>query len=770
MAQTAFTRYGHLPNLLAPNHLAAYYPQSNGAPVAGSSLPTRQDSFHRQGNPSTAPRPPQMNTSEPRPVSRAGNSRSASRAAPSPVPVALPFRLSAQPSSMTPENNAFLAKLLAADKMPRQSTPLSAPSPFNEHFSATPTGMARHSNYSTPPPGLSSHSMSSMTTSLNPTPAFNTLQPAPTLVPSPGGEMERIRQAAAREQQDLESRRPDYLHRQHRPESESTTPLGFPDAPTHPTVGIQETPNKGRRISLFQETSEESFEESLMAGGYGRYRTAEWVRQPQPSVVDPTGVTTPARILSALERNVIPPLSEREQKKRKRLEAFKSSNSTINGPCTLFPVELEGKGRVLLDIPNETAPPEPYIRKRAANRRRKRGEQPREHELTPPPEAPLDSPNWPDEEFPWRMRTEERAENTKHEEQERLMIIENYLARDTDDEDDDEEGPQGYDEGAAIPSSSWGVIFDEDRPTPSRRGRGKMIPLAADPTQAPAHIRQRSYFPSDPADARAALLSKRSVRELAFRNDRKLRSFPQRQPDQICICRGTDDGRQLVECEVCRIWFHLDCLGIEDVAALGPEDRPWYCSDCRTDSDERRDVDMRSAYREPTFVPTDEAARVRRVYNAPFLLESAPIQDSPLPSWRAGRLPKTPSRPEGGGLRDDELEEEMRPDPRFTTPKRRRVVGSGGTDETPFDPTSTPSRGVTLGKHGQGGNLGFQTPSRKGGSSRLIAGPSSSSGVYGSLEGSPLYARFPTAGIQADYSPVYRTSTRGCSPKRARLE
>lgn len=37
------------------------------------------------------------------------------------------------------------------------------------------------------------------------------------------------------------------------------------------SIGITESPMKGRRIKLFQETSEESFEESLMAGGYGRY-------------------------------------------------------------------------------------------------------------------------------------------------------------------------------------------------------------------------------------------------------------------------------------------------------------------------------------------------------------------------------------------------------------------------------------------------------------------------------------------------------------------
>ena len=79
----------------------------------------------------------------------------------------------------------------------------------------------------------------------------------------PGGEMERIRHAAREDHlaqvKEAEARRPEYLQR-------STAPSDG-DKP----VGITETPMRGRRLKLFQETSEESFEESLMAGGYGRY-------------------------------------------------------------------------------------------------------------------------------------------------------------------------------------------------------------------------------------------------------------------------------------------------------------------------------------------------------------------------------------------------------------------------------------------------------------------------------------------------------------------
>ena len=90
--------------------------------------------------------------------------------------------------------------------------------------------------------------------------------------PAAGGEMERIRQAAVEDQKaflrEAEKRRPEYLKRTKRRLSEVEN---FVVDEEEKPVGITESPQKGRRLKLFQETSEESFEESLMAGGYGRY-------------------------------------------------------------------------------------------------------------------------------------------------------------------------------------------------------------------------------------------------------------------------------------------------------------------------------------------------------------------------------------------------------------------------------------------------------------------------------------------------------------------
>jgi hypothetical protein len=113
-----------------------------------------------------------------------------------------------------------------------------------------------------------------------PPPTSPPIPPAsPVATLTAGGEMERIRQAMIHDQlahyQETENRRPDYLRRTKRTLTEADPAALLVDESRErersTAVGITESPVKGRRLKLFQETSEESFEESLMAGGYGRY-------------------------------------------------------------------------------------------------------------------------------------------------------------------------------------------------------------------------------------------------------------------------------------------------------------------------------------------------------------------------------------------------------------------------------------------------------------------------------------------------------------------
>jgi len=107
------------------------------------------------------------------------------------------------------------------------------------------------------------------------------MSPSHPVAPQPvkaGGELDRIRQHMLEDRllqmREAESRRPEYLKRTKRPLSEVDSSYHDDDdvdGEKVTSVGIMESPHKGRRLKLFQETSEESFEESLMAGGYGRY-------------------------------------------------------------------------------------------------------------------------------------------------------------------------------------------------------------------------------------------------------------------------------------------------------------------------------------------------------------------------------------------------------------------------------------------------------------------------------------------------------------------
>ncbi|KAI5885219.1 uncharacterized protein SCHCODRAFT_02521322 [Schizophyllum commune H4-8] len=449
-----------------------------------------------------------------------------------------------------------------------------------------------------------------------------------------GGELQRIRQAEMEQQlaqyQEAESRRPEYLVRTKRTLVEAD-PTAFDEGNVlrERNLGIMDSPSKGRRIKLFQETSEESFEESLMAGGYGRYRTADWVRAPQPippmtQRLTPTpAATAPNNANSPENIDPTPPPAptEKELRKRKRLAAFKGESPVGNTqPTKLMPVELAGKGRVLLDVlPSEL--PEPNSasesstkKKGPPGRRRKKPEERRTLAATVMT-ADLhtgDRPNWPDAEFPWKLRTDEREEHARQEEEEKLKWIEKFLDRESDDEADSVAGTVGEDE-EILPSASWGQVYEDtaDRPMPPRRGRGKMVPLHADPEAArrPRAATVRSFFPSDPGDARAALLAKKSVRALSFRRSRALTD---RQNEMICVCKGRDDGKDLVQCDGCRTWYHLRCLGIRNMAELGKEEDPWYCERCVDDRSLSSDDEHEPVvYREPTFVPTEDLPAIQ---------------------------------------------------------------------------------------------------------------------------------------------------------------
>lgn len=524
-----------------------------------------------------------------------------------------------------------------------------------------------------------------------------------------GGEMARIRAQLLENQisltREAEARRPDYLKRAKR--IESPPPLDIDDKEGQrvaATIGVTESPIKGRRLMLFQETSDESFEESLMAGGYDRYRT-DLQRPEDPGDLDHAG-----------EPEALPLVNEQELRQKNRLSAFRSSSQVSSSRSQLTPVEVEGYGRVLMDIGPSDPPSSNKISPSKKKRSRKKKKTPSMDELKDQSAFPLqveaasDVPNWPDSQFPWRLRSEQCDDYAKMEEEQRLRYIENFLCRDSDDEDHEES------------------LFQNESARPGFcSGRGKMYPLFARSQNRDRGPTTVSVVPSDPADARTALLSKRSIRQFSFRRTPHKSTNDDIDDEIVCICRGSDDGRELVQCDGCYTWYHLHCIGIRSIADLGREEDPWFCGSCA----KTPPPDILPAS-EPTFVPTEEKLRHDKSYDPPFF--HVGLHPSPAVPWSSSpRPPMTPPGRRAGphissGSSWDESSSQPGPQtPQHSSQSVRVYTATPGytepfmADESPFDPTSTPSRGIRFGApfatpknnfwQGRGPEL-FNTPTR----------------------------------------------------------
>ncbi|TFY57080.1 hypothetical protein EVG20_g8684 [Dentipellis fragilis] len=347
----------------------------------------------------------------------------------------------------------------------------------------------------------------------------------------------------------------------------------------------------------------------------------------------------------------------------------------------------------------------------------------------------------------------ERKEQEQAEEAEKLRWIERFLEEDSAESDEDGEGEDAV-------AAMEGV---QPPPGPAawfRGGRGKTVPLHD--RNVPAG---RVAFPSDPADARAALLSKREVRALAYRRQLAMDLDPGPEPadDEVC--------------DACRTWYHLECIGIHDVAELGREEDPWYCPRCVEGNGEE---DTPSS--EPTFAPTDEGPTPHRPHPDPLFFQAIAMQESPLDAWR-GRFPDMPTTPtragnvrasnvslarsswtDGGSARHDHpATPPSRAPPAYvrvqaTTPGyERNFMQEGG---SPFDPTSTPSRGFMFGAP-------FTTPKPGGGAVPRGTGMSTPPARHALPRPPPSGSPY-RGDVVYDDTPVDRTGPRPVAPLPAR--
>ncbi|KAI8983205.1 hypothetical protein BD414DRAFT_490248 [Trametes punicea] len=747
-------KMSHLPTPQSPSNLAQYAPELNGSPV--SNIPRDTQTPHAlDARAATPPREEPQTVSAVSFMTPESSPLFPRKLVPSATPVAGPSTAPHTPQRHQPEPPSTVRPGSAADSSGSRivvdtALPPLAPAPvITTPVSSHSRGITPASRLSSPFQDRSSDRRATKSKSRSPmllddSPmavdifSARPSTPPPLATPIPqralGGEIHRIHlQAAADRAERLyekEARRPDYLIREKRPHPDEDIPtLDELDASTA-TLGVTESPIKGRRLQLFQATSEETFEQSLLAGGYPAYgspsykvpepqtpvqnsrggkaalsqRALQWLQQATPGQPGPSAMARPEEPL-AEEAESVP--SEKEMRKRRRLELFMKEPERKESGLKLFPVQIEGRGRVLLNMPPQGLVPHPETppRKRAATRKRRRrggrksGAGPRDEDDGEPVE-----PDWPDGAFPWCMRAQERSEMAKMEQKERLKWIERFLERDSESDEEEE------DQVLRPPLQS----HDNDRPA-HRRGRGKMVPLRANPD---LHSRDKNMLVScDPADARAALLSKRSVRALASRRHEGEENDGE---EVICIgCGRGDDGSDLVQCDECQTWYHLRCIGIKTIAELGKEEDPWYCDACL-------DIRPSSPLTEPTFVPTDDRPIESSSHRDSLFLQNS-IMESPAPHWEGvPRAPTTPVRDNGVSNAERTFSTRSSwgdssragPSTPESSAKTIRVYHTPGPfalerdqldPETPFDPTTTPSRGIKF-SGGPPPTLGLSTP------------------------------------------------------------
>ncbi|KAI0696480.1 hypothetical protein C8T65DRAFT_814304 [Cerioporus squamosus] len=757
-------KLSHLPTPQSPNNMAAYAPDPDAAyfsPVSNSNRDVSMSQVpapnaatpHREKLQICAPAPASFMTPESSPVlPRKVMPADTPNAGPSSIPHT-PIRAVREHAGSSRAGS--VADEATDDMIVETALPTLAPAPII----STPVSSS-HSRAMTPASRLSSpfqgrlsatdrRTVSSLSKSPMPpgSPAAEVFvaspaTPPPLATPVPqralGGEIQRIHLQLAADRAELisekEARRPEYLLRQKRPRSEADIPtldeLDAADA----TLGVTESPVKGRRLQLFQATSEETFEQSLLAGGYPGYgqspayqnsepqtptgkgrsalsqRAMQWLQQATPGQPGPSTVAEAVKAAPSEEPEYVP--DEKEVRKRKRLEAFKDDREK-EASTKLYPVEVEGRGRLLLNVPPEGTAihPDTPVKKRVTRRKRRRGGRRGQADV---PDEEVVQPNWLDSVFPWSLRAQERTHTEKMEQEERLKWIERFLERDSESDSGEE------DQDLRPPLQSH-----ENDQVAHRRGRGKMVPVRVNHIGAArAGGSENVLVPSDPADARAALLSKRSVRSLAFRRREGLDD----EVDEVkCVgCKRGDDGSDLVQCDECHTWYHLPCIGIKNVSELGREEDPWYCNECL-------DITPSSPLAEPTFVPTDDRPLDSVSHGDSFFLQD-PLLESPAPHWDSElREPQTPVR--GGSVRDGTYTRTFStrsswgdssragpstPDSSARTVRVYNTPGpfafafdrDGFDPETPFDPTTTPSRGIKF-SGGPPPTLGLSTP--KGG-------------------------------------------------------
>lgn len=229
-----------------------------------------------------------------------------------------------------------------------------------------------------------------------------------------------------------------------------------------------------------------------------------------------------------------------------------------------------------------------------------------------------------------------------------------------------------------------------------------------------------------------------------------------------CICHRPDEGEPMVQCDDCRIWYHLQCLGIPSAKKLG---KTWFCFRCdvvtnqssttpqkRSRVQYQRQVTPTFSHQEPVLVASAMSPRAdgHFYYNSAADLVLAPSPQASSSRRVQPRSPIITAAPSTPRLTDSRSDYAPY-SPLLYRSTRSRMTSAAGTvfDDMPasgypggqWDATaplfsgyddheleedlfrcSTPSRSLSSSALGSWGEGGLQTPVTSTRRGRTISG------------------------------------------------
>ncbi|KAH7100265.1 hypothetical protein BKA62DRAFT_707364 [Auriculariales sp. MPI-PUGE-AT-0066] len=374
-----------------------------------------------------------------------------------------------------------------------------------------------------------------------------------------GGELQRLRVAQEDAElarlQESERRRPDYLQRAKRPRElwqGDAAEIEVNEKYEAAAVGIQESPVRGRRLTLYDNPPMTPTPQPLSSP------VRVFLEQESPQTIKRKrkAESKPRQTARTREKLEI----ERVLRREKRLESFTREQEPRQSSLAAY--QVSGRGRMLLSA------------EAAKTLLRVKDDEESFQEQT------ASDPDWPTDQYPWNQSLPRAVpSSTTKENDGRVHWLGRFLDRDSEEETSSDEELEAY----RIRFKLQKQAKMSGRPAPESPDARSALYARRD---AQEQIEWDTGVPTGHVEFSPSAVSpdaRRRVKgELPHRSELSLtQDNTESDPGVInCICgNNTEDDRAMVSCDGCRFWFHQECMGISSEQQLGAT---WFCDTCAT--------------------------------------------------------------------------------------------------------------------------------------------------------------------------------------------